>query len=122
METPFVTILVPTTKDRLVFIDLVMKNIKSQTYPHNKLELIVIGDKDPKTKRTYEHMFPSLTGVKCRYIECNIDHNIGKKRNFSCTKASHYFIVNMDDDDIYNKVYIEYSMATIKEMDMDVVG
>jgi glycosyltransferase involved in cell wall biosynthesis len=122
MGKPFVSILVPTTLDRIKFGGLLLKNILSQTYPHDKLELVIVGDENPITKRTYESMFKNLPYMRCRYVECNIYHSIGLKRNFACTKASHDFIVNMDDDDIYNKAYIEHSIDYLRDMNLDIVG
>lgn len=122
MNYPFVSILVPTTIGRVKFLHLLMKNVKSQTYPHDKMELVVIGDQNLQTKREFENMFFDLKGIRCRYIPCNIHNNIGSKRNFACTKASYDIIVNMDDDDIYNKSYIEYSIKSIQDMNVDIVG
>lgn len=122
MGKPFVSVLVPTTIERIKFSNLLIKNIVSQTYPHDKLEIVIVGDEHPITKRHYENIFKTLTGSRWRYIQCNINHNIGLKRNFSCRRASHDFIVNMDDDDIYNKSYIEYSINYLQEMNVDIVG
>jgi len=99
-----------------------IKNLTSQTYPHDKMEVLVVGDDDPLTKKTYEDTHVSLSKMEFRYIPCHISSNIGKKRNFCCSKASHNVIAMMDDDDIYNREYIEHSVTGMESMKKDIVG
>ena len=120
---PFVTIVVPTMGSRVRFIHLLVNNVMSQTYPHEKLELLVVGDEDPITRERYEKMSEILPSeIRFRYVECEITDNIGKKRNFCCTKASHKVIAMMDDDDIYNRDYVRHSVEEMKRYKTDIVG
>jgi len=94
-DLPFVTVIIPTMKSRIPFKDMMVRNLTSQTY---------------------------LSKMEFRYITCDISNNIGKKRNFCCSKASHKIIAMMDDDDIYNREYIEHSVRTMGVMNKDIVG
>ena len=121
-ELPFVSIIVPTMRSRVKFIHLLVRNIVSQTYPHDKIEVLVVGDGDPYTKKTYEDISSVFEGMNFRYIDCTIHDNIGKKRNFCCRKSSHKIIAMMDDDDIYNREYIEHSVMELRRLKKGIVG
>jgi len=71
---------------------------------------------------TMKSRIPFISKMEFRYITCDISNNIGKKRNFCCSKASHKIIAMMDDDDIYNREYIEHSVRTMGVMNKDIVG
>lgn len=119
---PLVSIIVPTTNSRLKYIELFKRNIVSQTYPQSKLELVVVGDTEKDTKESYKTLFSELPEIRCRYFSCDILNNIGAKRNFSCSKASYKILVMMDDDDIYNREYIQHSVQEMNRLRVDIVG
>lgn len=122
MTLPYVSIVIPTTFSRLRFSRLLFENINSQTYPHNLIELVIVGDEDVRTKELFLQMFKCLKDMRCIYVECDIMDNIGKKRNFCCEQTTSEIIVNMDDDDVYNKEYLEYSVKYMKQHKKDIVG
>lgn len=121
-ELPCVSVIVPTTRSRSKFTHLVVKNLFSQTYPREKMEVLVVGDEDPITKKNFEEVSSVLEGMRFRYVDCDISGNIGKKRNFCCEKASHKIIAMMDDDDIYNREYIEHSVKELRRLKKGIVG
>jgi glycosyltransferase involved in cell wall biosynthesis len=122
-QLPFVSIVVPTMASRVKFGHLLANNVSSQTYPHARLELLVVGDGDPLTREGFEDMTRLLDpGLRRRYIACDVLDNIGKKRNFCCSKASHKVIAMMDDDDVYSRGYIEHSVGELNRLKRDIVG
>jgi len=122
MESPMVTILMPTTFNRIKFAKLMIHNILTQTYPHDKLTWLVVGDELPETKHEFEQMFECLTNIKCRYVACDIKDNIGAKRNFAVSQVKTKIIANMDDDDLYMKTYIEHSVSELKRTKTSMIG
>ena len=121
-ELPCVSIVIPTTRSRTRFLNLVVRNLISQTYPRDKIEILVVGDEDPITRRTFESVSDMFEGTRFRYISCYISDNIGKKRNFCCEASSHKIIAMMDDDDIYNKDYVEHSVRELRSRKKGIVG
>lgn len=109
-------------RSRIKFKYLLVNNVVSQTYPHEKLELLIVGDNDAETRESFEGISRLFTGIRFTYVSCGILDNIGEKRNFCCTKASHNVIAMMDDDDIYSKDYIRHSVSEMRRLGVDIVG
>lgn len=122
MDFPLVTILTPVTFSRTAFIDVMVSNVRSQTYPHRLIEWLVVGDLSPSTRETFEAAFLTIPDIKCKYLECDIIGDLGKKRNFASSKASYDVMANMDSDDIYNKIYLAYSVKELRNRTVGVVG
>lgn len=122
MTLPRVSIITPTTFSRAKFAALLTRNILCQTYPQHLLELIVVGDTDSRTREVYLSVFDRLPAVACKYYECPIADNIGRKRNFACGKASSKILASFDDDDMYHKWYIEYAVQTMREKRVNMVA
>lgn len=119
---PRVSIITPTTYSRSNFIPLLVNNVVSQTYPHDCLEWVVVGDLDRRTKEEFQTVFRNIKNTKCNYYECDILDDIGRKRNFACSVAKNKIFANMDSDDFYQKSYIEYSVKTMKSSKVNLVG
>lgn len=119
---PRVSIITPTTFSRTKFAALLTRNVLCQTYPAHRLELIVVGDTDPRTREVYLKVFGQLPTVTCKYYECDIADNIGRKRNFACGKATSKHLAMVDDDDYYHKWYVEYAVKTMKEKKVNIVA
>ncbi len=122
VELPRVTVVTPSTKSRVKFMDLMIMNLSSQTYPHDKIEWLVVGDNFPETREAFVHAFSGIPKIKCRYAVCDISGDIGAKRNFACSMARTKIIANMDDDDVYNKEYVLYSVRSLRETKSGLVG
>lgn len=91
---PFVSICTPTY-NRRKFIPHLIKCFKSQTYPPQLMEWIVVDDgTDP-----VGDLFEDVSGVKYVYQEEKM--KLGRKRNYMHTLAKGEMIVYMDDDDFY---------------------
>ena len=119
---PRISIITPTTFSRSNLLPLLVNSVISQTYPHELLEWVVVGDNDPRTREEFCRIFKDMPSITCNYYECDILDNIGRKRNFACNLAKSRIIANMDSDDFYQKSYLEYSIETMKEKKVTLVG
>lgn len=96
MSKPLVSVLTPTYNRRR-FIPYLIECFKSQDYPQEKLEWIVLDDGTDKVKDLFE-----ASGLKnVRYYAEDIKMNIGAKRNKLNTYVKGDIVVCMDDDDYY---------------------
>lgn len=119
---PKVTIVTPVTFSRARFIEIMKSNVYNQDYPHERITWLVVGDTDTRTRELFESAFRTLPSITCKYMQCNIEGDLGKKRNFSCSHVSTNIIANMDSDDVYNKTYLSYSISIMKKNKMGIVG
>ena len=122
MSRPCVSVITPTSKSRTRFIDLMLMNLSSQSYPHHLVEWIVVGDSDTTTTEIFREAFGQIPTITCRYFACDIEGDIGKKRNFACSRAQHKILACMDDDDMYNREYLEYSVSELIKRKVNLVG
>ena len=123
MQTsPKVSVITPTMKSRTSFIELMLLNLSSQTYPHSQMEWVVVGDSDESTEKVFVKAFEKIPSVACRYFACDIEGDIGKKRNFACSLSRHKILASMDDDDVYHKEYLEYAVSEMNKRGVNMVG
>jgi len=116
-ELPHVSILIPCYKRR-EFLPLIISNIQTQTYPKDKLELVILqdGPEDLFQDLHVRSLFELAIGIKFIYkYEKNIRRSIGEKRNRLVKMASHKICAMMDSDDIYLSDYVRYSVNGLKE-------
>lgn len=120
---PNISILMPTY-NRRKFIDLIIDNILNQSYPKNKLELVIIDD-GPEKLLVNEKEFRNLIfPIKLKYLRIDPKNKllIGTKRNFLVDHSSYDICINMDDDDIYLNNYILKSVLILLIKNADLVG
>jgi glycosyltransferase involved in cell wall biosynthesis len=94
-QFPTVSIVIPTY-NRQKFWPLIIRNWKSIDYPREKLELVILDD-SPSIGNT--DIFKDDPQIKYYHVKEKL--TIGAKRNLLCSKATHEYIVHMDDDDWY---------------------
>lgn len=121
METPQISVLVPTY-NRSKFLPLFLFNLKKQTYPHKKIEVVIDDDGTEPFCDSVEELKKTLSPMKLIYHRNKKKRTIGEKRNNLVKLATSKFLINMDDDDIYNPAYIEYSLMVLKENKCGLVG
>ena len=97
MSRPFVSVICPTYNRRR-FIPHMIACFLAQTYPQNRMELIILDDGSDKVKDLVEAS--GLTNIV--YIAEDEKMNIGMKRNKLNAAAKGDIIVCMDDDDYYS--------------------
>lgn len=118
-----ISVLVPSW-NRRSFLPLLLRNLKIQDYPHDKIEVIIDDDGtekmilDEELDEIKDHLFP----MKLKYINNKSRRSIGKKRNDLIKSASSKIIAFMDDDDIYFPTYISHSYKSLKENKVGCVG
>jgi hypothetical protein len=93
-ELPCVSI-VCITNNRRVFMPVLKYSYMIQSYPEDKMELIIVDDGDDSIEDT-------LIGVpNVVYVRLPEKKTIGEKRNIGVSKAMYDVITFMDDDDVY---------------------
>jgi glycosyltransferase involved in cell wall biosynthesis len=99
MSRPFVSIVTPTY-NRSKFIGSMVACYKSQTYPKDRMEWIILDDGTEKVEELVMKHTKGLPNI--RYIALEDKLNIGAKRNILNKEAKGTIIIAMDDDDWYS--------------------
>ncbi len=118
---PEITILVPTF-NRHKFLSLFLMNIKNQTYPQDKLKIIIDDDGTDKFITDIEAVKKHIYPVQLTYIDNKPHRSIGKKRNDLVKACKTKIFCFMDDDDIYFPPYVMHSYETLKQGKYGCVG
>jgi glycosyltransferase involved in cell wall biosynthesis len=116
-----ISILVPTY-NRSKFLPLLIMNLKSQKYPHDKLKLIIDDDGTEKFINDLDEVKRILHPIKVTYIDNKPRRTIGKKRDDLIKACDTKIFCFLDDDDIYLPTYISHSYETLKEKKVGCVG
>lgn len=95
---PFVSIVTPTYNRRR-FIPSLLKMVKTQTYPRDRMEWIVYDDGQEEVRDLFEAERANLPTLKFIWSEDKM--TLGEKRNRLNQEAKGEIIVAMDDDDFY---------------------
>jgi glycosyltransferase involved in cell wall biosynthesis len=120
-DLPEITICVPTY-NRSKFLPLFLMNVKSQSYPHTKLKLIIDDDGDEPFISDIDEVRRALHPIPVQYIKDKPRRSIGKKRNDIVKVADTKIVCFMDDDDVYMPTYIQHSYKIMKEGKFGCVG
>jgi len=91
---PLVSLCTPTY-NRRPFMDQCIRNMLNQTYPHDKLEWVIIDDGIDKIGDLVE----DISFVK--YIALDERISLGKKRNMLHNTSTGGILIYIDDDDYY---------------------
>jgi len=117
-ELPAVSILMPCYMRR-EFLPLIVSNIQCQSYPKEKLELVILQDGPEdlfKNQAELNKFRAEIYPVRLNYkYEKNIRRSIGEKRNKLVKMAKYKICAMLDSDDIYQSDYIRYSVNALKE-------
>lgn len=125
-----ISILIPTF-NRPQFLELVICNIKLQSYDHSLLEVVIYDDGDvpfikgcDKEDEIRTFLYPiTFKYVRDTRDSSKVRFNIGQKRNYLIENlASYDILVFMDDDDVYLPNYIEKSYKTLVNKNAGLVG
>jgi glycosyltransferase involved in cell wall biosynthesis len=83
------------TRNRRLFMPILKYSYMIQSYPEEKMELVIVDDGDDPIEDT-------LIGVpNVVYVRLDEKTSIGEKRNIGISKAMYDVIAFMDDDDVY---------------------
>lgn len=107
-ELPDVSI-VCVTRDRRIFMPILKYSYMIQSYPEDKLEIVIVDDGDDPIEDT-------LIGVpNVTYVRLDEKKTIGEKRNIGVSRAMYDVIAFMDDDDVYpNNSILERTAMMLK--------
>lgn len=108
-DLPDVSILC-ITRDRRTFMPLLKYCYMIQSYPEDKLEIVIVDDGVDSIEDT-------LFGVpNVKYVRCEPGLTISQKRNLAVENAMYDILVNMDDDDVYpnNSVLQRVAMMSME--------
>ncbi len=109
---PFVSVVTPTYNRRR-FIPYLIECYKAQTYPHKRMEWIILDDGQDKVGDLFEEAAKTIPNI--RYLTLNEKLNIGAKRNRMNDEAKGEIIVAMDDDDYYPPERVETVVKAFKK-------
>lgn len=105
-ELPDVSVLC-ITKDRRIFMPILKYSYMVQSYPEDKMELVIVDDGDDPIEDT-------LIGVpNVKYVKCEQGMTISQKRNLAVQNAMYDILVNMDDDDVYPNNSVLHRVAML---------
>lgn len=109
-----VSAVIPTYK-RPDKLDVAIKSVLQQTYPH--IEVIVVDDNDPDTegrKLTEEKMAQFNDEPRVKYIKHERNKNGSAARNTGARAANGEYVAFLDDDDEYLPRKIETQLEALK--------
>jgi glycosyltransferase involved in cell wall biosynthesis len=115
---PNVSICTPTFNRRPFFKGLI-ECVRSQIYPHYKIEWIIVDDGTDCVRDIFEdeHFISSMSPMKIRYFYEPEKMDLGKKRNYMHEKCTFTrdedVIVYMDDDDFYPPERVSHSVEKL---------
>lgn len=117
-EFPTISIVTPTY-NRRKFIPWLIKCIKEQSYPAERIEWLVFDD---GTDRVRDLLEPHMKSMNIRYFTSDTKMNIGAKRNRLHKEARGEVIVVFDDDDYYPPQRISHAITRLRQAKTQLVG
>ena len=109
---PFVSVLTPTY-NRRKFIPALIECYKSQTYPSNRMEWIILDDGQDSVEDIFREAAKTIPNL--RYIRENTKQLIGAKRNRLHKEAKGEIFVCMDDDDYYHPERVSHAVTKLQQ-------
>jgi len=97
-QKPFVSVLTPTYNRRR-FIPALVACYMKQTYPHDRMEWIILDDGQDSVQDIFAEAAKHIPNI--RYIREPVKQLIGAKRNRLHKEAKGEIFVCLDDDDYY---------------------
>lgn len=123
-KMPEIAVVTPTRNNR-VFQDVMIANMKRQTYPQELIHWYILDDSSDKTQRLDEKYLKSqLPKVNIIYKRVPKPINpIGLKRNMLVNGVKQDIVVHMDDCHHYMKAYLNIMVTElIMDKDIKIVG
>jgi glycosyltransferase involved in cell wall biosynthesis len=122
MDLPSISVLIPVYK-RHQFLNLTLHNIKTQTYPHGKITVIIDECKSDEPFITdIDKVKKFLSPIQVVHKVYNSRSTIGEKRNRLVKTAKTKYVQFFDSDDIYRENCLIYNYCSLKENNVKCVG
>jgi len=112
-ELPLVTIAIPTLNEE-DYITMCLKSIKNQTWPLEKMEVLVIDAFSTDRTREKVKDFEAHSGLNLRLID-NPGKLQAKAMNLAIKIAHGKIFVRMDAHSIYNQKYVETAVRILTQ-------
>jgi hypothetical protein len=113
MSQPKEVSIITCSYNRHKFLVHMKEIIKSQDYPHNKMEWVIIDDTSIPCPEFVG--LTNLDGIDVRYIHLASKIALAKKRDYLNHAATGRYLVNMDDDDFYPPSRVSRAVRALKE-------
>jgi glycosyltransferase involved in cell wall biosynthesis len=104
---------VTPTYNRRKFIPALIEIYRSQTYPKEKMEWIIVDDGRDSVEDLFTEAQKTLPNI--RYVRPDEKMRIGAKRNLLNSLAIGDIIVAMDDDDYYPPIRVESVVTAFRK-------
>ena len=111
-KKPYVSVLTPTYNRRR-FIPALITCYMSQTYPHDRMEWIILDDGQDSVEDLFKEASKIIPNI--RYIRTPTKQLIGAKRNRLHKEARGDIFVCMDDDDFYYPERVSYCVTKFQQ-------
>ena len=109
------------TYQRPGLLELLEQRIHSQTYPHHKIQWVILDDsREPHQRYQKKTGDPAKPSIK--YIHLPEKLPLGKKRNESHLHCDGEIIVYMDDDDFYPPSRIQHAVDCLMDSEKEIAG
>ena len=102
-------------------LELLEERIHSQTYPHHKIQWVILDD-SPEPHQRYQALNGQHSQIAIKYIHLPEKLPLGKKRNESHLHCNGEIIVYMDDDDFYPPSRVEHAVEALMNSDKEIAG
>jgi len=102
-------------------LELLEERVHSQTYPHNKIQWVILDD-SPEPHQRYQALNGQHSQTAIKYIHLPEKLPLGKKRNESHLHCDGEIIVYMDDDDFYPPSRVEHAVEALMNSEKEIAG
>jgi glycosyltransferase involved in cell wall biosynthesis len=110
------------TYNRRRFLPYLLHIYKSQTYPANKRELVILDDSPTPNHDVIEEFKKKNPQENINYNYLSEKLTLGKKRNELNKLSKGDIIINFDDDDYYPPDKVKFTVTKMMSMKADVAG
>jgi len=99
----------------------VVQNIKRQTYPADKIQIIFVANTHEDKFLQWKFSTNNDERLNKSYYWFKAFHSLGKSLNFALSHANGEIVFKMDDDDIYGDNYVKDTVNAMIDTNADVM-
>lgn len=117
---PLVSCICPTYNRRR-FLPWLLRIFEAQTYPAERLELVILDDSDASNQDLVDAL-PASVRDRVTYVYSPTRIALGKKRNLLNATARGDYLVCLDDDDFYGPEKVAYTVKSMQVAKAEMSG
>jgi glycosyltransferase involved in cell wall biosynthesis len=107
-DTPIVSIITPVFKTDLQYVEECIYSVINQTYPKDKIEMIICVDSsNPEYRRKLKYLVDKVKQIDIKLIFNNNPIGLSKSRNRAVDYSKGDWLLILDSDDILEKTAME---------------